>query len=98
MYILIYLLMTAEVTGGNPIAVCSQSIAGVNAINPSDAFYDIHGRKNAILLFCPRQHTGIFINLYFFSCEDAAGQDIDKKDNISTNGFYMEIGTAQVCV
>ncbi|CAH2983598.1 unnamed protein product [Chilo suppressalis] len=31
----------------------------------------------------------------FPSCEDAAGQDIDKKDEISTNGFYMEIGTAQ---
>ncbi|KAL0819333.1 hypothetical protein ABMA28_007465 [Loxostege sticticalis] len=31
----------------------------------------------------------------FPSCEDAAGQDIDKKDNISTNGFYMEIGTVQ---
>lgn len=31
----------------------------------------------------------------FPSCEDATGQMIDKKDNISTNGFYMEIGTAQ---
>lgn len=31
----------------------------------------------------------------FPSCEDAAGQDIDKKDNISTAGFYIEIGTAQ---
>ncbi|KAL4707359.1 hypothetical protein ACJJTC_005288 [Scirpophaga incertulas] len=31
----------------------------------------------------------------FPSCEDAAGQDIDKKDKISTNGFYIEIGTAQ---
>jgi hypothetical protein len=67
MYILIYLLMTAEVTGGNPIAVCSQSIAGVNAINPSDAFYDIHGRKNAILLFCPRQHTGILLTYIFLA-------------------------------
>lgn len=32
------------------------------------------------------------------SCEDAAGQDIDKKDNISTNGFYIEIGTVQVSI
>ncbi|CAG9789562.1 unnamed protein product [Diatraea saccharalis] len=31
----------------------------------------------------------------FPSCEDAAGQDIDKVDKISTNGFYMEIGMAQ---
>ncbi|XP_059047580.1 transmembrane protein 179 [Achroia grisella] len=31
----------------------------------------------------------------FPSCEDAAGQNIDSKDNISTNGFYVEIGTAQ---
>ncbi|CAD0204078.1 unnamed protein product [Chrysodeixis includens] len=31
----------------------------------------------------------------FPSCENAAGLNIDKKDNISTNGFYIEIGTAQ---
>lgn len=31
----------------------------------------------------------------FPSCEDANGQDIDKKDNISTYGFYVEIGTVQ---
>jgi hypothetical protein len=33
------------VTGGKPIAVRSQSISGVNAINPLVAFCDIHGRK-----------------------------------------------------
>jgi hypothetical protein len=36
---------TADVTGG------SQSISGVNAINPLVAFYDIHGRKKAVLFF-----------------------------------------------
>jgi hypothetical protein len=33
---------TADVTGGKPIAVWSQSISGVDAINPLVAFYDIH--------------------------------------------------------
>ncbi|XP_053613552.1 transmembrane protein 179 isoform X2 [Plodia interpunctella] len=31
----------------------------------------------------------------FPSCEDGAGQDIDKKDNIVTKGFYVQIGTTQ---
>jgi hypothetical protein len=46
-----YLTMsnTADVTGGKPIAVESQSISGVNAINPLVAFY-IHGRKREVLL------------------------------------------------
>jgi hypothetical protein len=39
------------VTGGKPIAVRSQSISGVNAINPLVAFYDIHGRKREVLIF-----------------------------------------------
>jgi hypothetical protein len=49
------------VTGGKPIAVISQSISCVNAINPLVALYDIHGRKNntsrVILLFCLGHHT-----------------------------------------
>jgi hypothetical protein len=36
---------TADVTGGKPIVVPSQSISSVNAINPLVAFYDIHGRN-----------------------------------------------------
>jgi hypothetical protein len=53
---------TADVTGGKPIAVWSQSISGVNAINPLVAFYDIHGRKREVLFiyFVPdttRDHT-----------------------------------------
>jgi hypothetical protein len=48
-----YLAMssTVDVTGGKPVAVWSQSISGVNAINPLVAFYDIYGRKREVLLF-----------------------------------------------
>jgi hypothetical protein len=42
---------TANETGGKPIAASSQSISGVSAINPSMAFYDIHGRKGEVLFF-----------------------------------------------
>jgi hypothetical protein len=42
---------TADATGGKPIAVWSQSISGVNDINPLVAFYDIHGRKGEVLFF-----------------------------------------------
>jgi len=31
----------------------------------------------------------------FPSCELAAGQDIDRKDKITTKNFYIELGTAQ---
>jgi hypothetical protein len=40
---------TAGVTGGKPIAVWSQSISGVSAINPLVTFYDIHGRTREVL-------------------------------------------------
>jgi hypothetical protein len=42
---------TADVTSGTPIAVWSQTISGVSAVNPLVAFYDIHGRKREILFF-----------------------------------------------
>jgi hypothetical protein len=42
---------TADVTGGKPIAVLLQSIAGVSAIDPLVVFYDIHGRKREVLFF-----------------------------------------------
>jgi hypothetical protein len=42
---------TEEVTGGKPIAIFSQSISGVSAINPLVAFYDIRGRKGEVLFF-----------------------------------------------
>jgi hypothetical protein len=39
------------VTVGKPIAVLLQSIAGVSAINPLVAFYDIHAGKREVLFF-----------------------------------------------
>jgi hypothetical protein len=48
---------TADVIGGKPIAILLQSIADVSAINPLVAFYDIHGGKREVLLFCPGHHT-----------------------------------------
>jgi hypothetical protein len=42
---------TADVTGGEPIAVLLQSISGVKSINPLVAFYDIHGGKREVLFF-----------------------------------------------
>jgi hypothetical protein len=42
---------TADVTGGKPIAVRSQSISGVNAINLLVVFYDMHGRKRKCYSF-----------------------------------------------
>jgi hypothetical protein len=46
-----YLTMsnTADVPGGKPIAVWSESSSGANAINPLVAFYDIHGKKREML-------------------------------------------------
>jgi hypothetical protein len=48
-----YLAMrnTADGTGDKPIAVWSQSISGVSAINPLVAFYDIHEGKREVLFF-----------------------------------------------
>jgi hypothetical protein len=44
---------TADVSGGKPIVVWSQSISvsGVNAIYPIVAYYDTHGRKRDVLFF-----------------------------------------------
>lgn len=38
-----------------------------------------------------------FLNVVNFRCEIAAGNEIDKADKINTSGFYIELGTAQVC-
>jgi hypothetical protein len=43
---------TAELTGGKPIAVRSQYISDVCAVNSLVAFYDVHGRKGEVLFFC----------------------------------------------
>jgi hypothetical protein len=48
---------TADVIGGKAIAVLLLSVSGVSAINPLVAFYDIHGGKREVLLFCPGHHT-----------------------------------------
>jgi hypothetical protein len=37
--------------GGKPIAVWSQSISDVSAVNSLVPFYDIHERKKKVLLF-----------------------------------------------
>jgi hypothetical protein len=42
---------TLNVTGGKPNGVWSQSISGVNGINPLVAFYGIHGRQRQVLFF-----------------------------------------------
>jgi hypothetical protein len=42
---------TADVTGGNLIAVLLQPILCVSAINPLVAFYDINGGKIEVLFF-----------------------------------------------
>jgi hypothetical protein len=42
---------TADLTGGKPIALWSQSISGVTAINPLVTFYAIHGRNSEVLFF-----------------------------------------------
>jgi hypothetical protein len=41
----------ADVIGGKSVAVWSQSISDVSAVNPLVAFYDIHGRKREVLFF-----------------------------------------------
>jgi hypothetical protein len=52
---------TADVIGGKPIAVWSQSTSGVSAVNPLAAYYDIHGGTfypfYSSILFCPGHHT-----------------------------------------
>jgi hypothetical protein len=48
---------TVDVIGAKPIAVWLQSILGGDAVNPLVAFYDVHGRKREVLLFCPGHHT-----------------------------------------
>jgi hypothetical protein len=52
---------TAGMTGGKPIAICSQSISGVSVINPLVAFYDIHGRKRDSLYICLNYYYAHYI-------------------------------------
>jgi hypothetical protein len=58
---------TADVTGGKPLAVFLQSIAGASAINPLVAFYDIHGGKTQVLFFyfVPDTTLDVFLKMEF---------------------------------
>jgi hypothetical protein len=58
----------AYVTGGKPIAVRSQSISDVSAVNPLVAFYDIHGRKGEVLFFCSVLDTRLCIICIILLC------------------------------
>jgi hypothetical protein len=67
-------MSSEDVTGGKPIAVWSQSILDVNAINPLVAFYDIHGWKREVILFyfvadTTRDTMGDFYGSYFHGFE-----------------------------
>jgi hypothetical protein len=48
---------TSDMTDGKPIAVWSQSISGVNTVNPLVAFYDIHVGKEVIILSQTKHET-----------------------------------------
>jgi hypothetical protein len=50
---------TADVTGGKPFAVGSQSIADVSAVNPY-TFNHIHRRKGEVLFL-----LGVFVSFYY---------------------------------
>jgi hypothetical protein len=77
---------TANVTGGKPIAVWSQSISDVSAVNSLVAFYHMHGRakgRGAILLFCPGHHTRL---VYTYSLLYLLKHSIDNNYTINGNG------------
>jgi hypothetical protein len=60
---------TADVTGGKPIAVCSQSISGVSAVNLLVAFPDIHVRKVEVILFWyfpDTTHGTYILNMFLY--------------------------------
>jgi hypothetical protein len=65
---------TADVTGGKPIAVRSQSISGVSAVDPLVAFYDIHERERGysfILSRTPHETLGQnYVMTYFYYIRD----------------------------
>jgi hypothetical protein len=48
---------TTDVTGGKSIAISSQFISGVSAVNPLVAFYDIHGRERGAIIDIPPDTT-----------------------------------------
>jgi hypothetical protein len=52
---------TAAVRGGKPIAIWSQSISGVNAVNSLVAFYDIRVKNREELFFYLHSYYSRFI-------------------------------------
>jgi hypothetical protein len=64
---------TADVTGGKPIAVWSQSISGVNVIIPLVDLYDIHVKKWAVQFFyfvpdTTRGEMSVINDISFMKC------------------------------
>jgi hypothetical protein len=57
-----------SMTGGKPIAVRSQPISGVIAVNPLVIFYDI-GRKGGVLFFFFRL---VLFSVLMFKCYEIA--------------------------
>jgi hypothetical protein len=58
---------TASVIDGKPIAVWSQSISDVSAINSLVAFYDIHGGKREVVLFYFVPDTTRDVNVDYYN-------------------------------
>jgi hypothetical protein len=81
---------TADVTGGNPIAVLFQSISGVSAINPLVTFYDIHGGKRDVLFFyfVPDTTRDYFSTENLFLVEEFLSEEaffLNNNHSVSTN-------------
>jgi hypothetical protein len=56
----------ADVSDGKRIAIRSQSIRGMSAVNPLIAFYDINDRKGEVLFFfsVPATSRDYLLNLF----------------------------------
>jgi hypothetical protein len=77
-------------TGGWAIAVWSQSISGVSAINPLVAFYDIHGWKREVLFyyFVPYTHR---ISIPAYAIEQQWWQLGVSKNEMSLMSFIYKM-------
>jgi hypothetical protein len=49
----------SDMAGGKPMAISTQTITGVSAVNPVVAFYDIHWKNRDLMFFflCPEHNT-----------------------------------------
>jgi hypothetical protein len=59
---------TVDLTSDKPIAIWSQYILDESPVNPSVTFYDIPGRKGAIILLRPGHQIRSWY-IYFFNYE-----------------------------